>query len=151
VRYFRDTLLESSEYDNVFDMPADWWAAWKEKHKDEYDLEADDFKKTVTVKKGGDVVFLYDRDRNKVFTDRPLKDLTTEAEKIPGGLSSGKSVKDIASKHGVPVGDIEAQLEKGRKVEMEHTDDPAVATEIAKDHLTEDPAYYDKLEKAKVP
>ena len=30
---------------------------------------------------------------------------------------------------------------------MEHTDDPSLAREIARDHLTEDPAYYDKLER----
>lgn len=38
-------------------------------------------------------------------------------------------------------------LAKGIKVELEHTDDEEVALEIAMDHLTEDPAYYDKLEK----
>lgn len=39
------------------------------------------------------------------------------------------------------------QLAAGVKVEMEHTNDPAVAREIAKDHLTEDPQYYQKLRK----
>ena len=38
-------------------------------------------------------------------------------------------------------------LEKGIKVEMEHTSDRALAKEIAKDHLLEDPDYYEKLEK----
>jgi hypothetical protein len=38
-------------------------------------------------------------------------------------------------------------LEKGIKVEMEHTTDREIAKEIAKDHLLEDPKYYDKLEK----
>ena len=38
------------------------------------------------------------------------------------------------------------QLEKGVKVEMEHTSDTNIAREIALDHLTEDPLYYDKLE-----
>ena len=39
------------------------------------------------------------------------------------------------------------QLIKGLKVEMEHTDDPRVAIEIAMDHLTEMDDYYDRLEK----
>jgi hypothetical protein len=39
-----------------------------------------------------------------------------------------------------------SQLEKGIKVEMEHTTDKSLAREIAKDHLVEDPKYYDKLE-----
>ena len=33
-----------------------------------------------------------------------------------------------------------------KKVEMEHTNDPDIAREIAMDHLTEDPDYYKKLE-----
>lgn len=40
------------------------------------------------------------------------------------------------------------QLAIGTKVEMEHTDDPHVAEEIAADHLTENPDYYRKLRKA---
>jgi len=41
---------------------------------------------------------------------------------------------------------IMRQLDKGRQVEMEHTDDPAVAEKIARDYIAEDPEYYDKLE-----
>jgi hypothetical protein len=59
------------------------------------------------------------------------------ADKIPGGLADGKSKKDFDPK----------ALAKGRKVEKEHTDDPQKALEICMDHLTEDPEYYDKLEK----
>jgi len=40
----------------------------------------------------------------------------------------------------------EDQLEKGIKVEMEHTDDLQVAEKIAKDHLEEHADYYDRLE-----
>lgn len=39
------------------------------------------------------------------------------------------------------------QLAMGIEVEMEHTDDPAVAKEIAKDHLEELPDYYTHLDK----
>ena len=35
------------------------------------------------------------------------------------------------------------QLKAGMKVEMEHTDDEAVATKIAKDHLDERKDYYE--------
>jgi len=37
------------------------------------------------------------------------------------------------------------QLSMGIAVEMEHTDDPKLAREIAMDHLKEDPKYYTKL------
>ncbi len=39
------------------------------------------------------------------------------------------------------------KLAEGQKHEGEHATDPALAKEIAKDHLAEDPAYYDKLAK----
>lgn len=40
-----------------------------------------------------------------------------------------------------------AALEKGIKVEYEHTNDHDVAKAIAKAHLMEDPKYYEKLKK----
>jgi len=58
-------------------------------------------------------------------------------DKVPGGIGDKKKPSDFDPK----------QIAKGKKVEMEHTNDPALAEEIAVDHLTEDPAYYDKLEK----
>lgn len=39
------------------------------------------------------------------------------------------------------------QMEAGRKVELEHTDKPQVAAEIAADHLAEIPDYYSRLGK----
>lgn len=39
------------------------------------------------------------------------------------------------------------QVKMGTKVEMEHTDDPKKAMEIALDHLKENPKYYDDLKK----
>lgn len=63
-------------------------------------------------------------------TGKPFK------ENIPGGLGKGKKPEDYDPK----------ALAKGVKVEMEHTTDENFAREIAMDHLTEDPKYYDKLE-----
>jgi hypothetical protein len=58
-------------------------------------------------------------------------------DKIPGGLSDKGPPKDVDP----------AQVEKGLRVEREHTSDPDIALEITYDHLTEDPKYYTKLEK----
>lgn len=41
-----------------------------------------------------------------------------------------------------------SELKKGIKTEMEHTNDPKKAKQIALDHLSEDPHYYSKLTKA---
>jgi hypothetical protein len=57
-------------------------------------------------------------------------------DQLPGGLGDDKTPEDFDPK----------AVEKGRKVELEHTDDPDLATEITLDHLSEDPLYYDKLE-----
>jgi len=42
---------------------------------------------------------------------------------------------------------IKQQIEKGKKIELEHTNDEKMAEEIAMDHLTEIPDYYDRLNK----
>lgn len=54
----------------------------------------------------------------------------------------------LARMHNVDRSQIEDQLQKGIKVEMEHTKQYSVAKEIALDHLKEDPNYYSKLLKA---
>lgn len=54
----------------------------------------------------------------------------------------------IRAKHKVSYKDLVVQLAKGIKIEKEHTDDLALAREIALDHLAEFPDYYDRLEKA---
>lgn len=54
----------------------------------------------------------------------------------------------LAKKHNVSVEQIQKQLSKGIKVEKEHTSDEGVAREIALDHLSEYPDYYDRLQKA---
>lgn len=60
-----------------------------------------------------------------------------KGEQLPGGKADARPDSDF---------DADA-LFKGTSVESEHTDDPAQAKEIAKDHLAEDPKYYDKLAK----
>ena len=61
-----------------------------------------------------------------------------QADKIPGGVGDKAKPSDVDPK----------QLAKGVKVEMEHTDDKALAREIALDHLSEsgNADYYDRLE-----
>ena len=74
-----------------------------------------------------------------------LENLLNKVNKIPGGLAKNKTLDDIVAKHSIEKDKLEKQLEKGIKVESEHTTDKAIAKEIAMDHLFEDPKYYDKL------
>lgn len=71
--------------------------------------------------------------------------LREEAEKVRGGKSDNMTIDQIAEKHGVSIKSIEMQIEKGKKIEMEHTDDPKEAERVAMDHLVEFPDYYDRL------
>ena len=66
-------------------------------------------------------------------------------EILKGGLADNKTLEDISKKHKVSLSSIESQAKKGLKVEKEHTSNHKEAMEIVKDHLTEDPKYYDKL------
>jgi len=61
-----------------------------------------------------------------------------ERDALPGGLADKSDPKQFPR-------DL---LMEGAKHEMEHTDDPRIATEIAMDHLKEDPLYYRKLKAA---
>jgi len=56
-------------------------------------------------------------------------------DRLPGGLADGNSPTQFDPK----------QLRMGMRVEMEHTNDPRLAREIAMDHLREFPNYYTML------
>jgi len=84
----------------------------------------------------------------------------TEDESLEGGESDKKTLLDIAIKHAFGdkvlttnkvidslLRELKYQLNKGIEVEMEHTNDPERAKEIAMDHLMEDSKYYVKLQK----
>ena len=88
-----------------------------------------------------------------VIEDEVTKILQEKEEKdyIPGGLtdkltgSMEDKHKKLAKMHNVGLKDIDKEVSKGVKVEMEHTNDENIAHEIAMDHVFEDPKYYSKL------
>jgi len=61
--------------------------------------------------------------------------MTGYKDQLPGGIGDETGPADVDAE----------QLRMGIKVELEHTGDRLLATEIALDHLTEDPEYYTKL------
>lgn len=66
-----------------------------------------------------------------------LRSGRTARERIPGGKA-----RDLD-----PSAFDRDELERGVEVELEHTPDPAIAREIAMDHLTEFPDYYTRLDR----
>jgi hypothetical protein len=95
-----------------------------------------------------------------MFSDES-KEYKIKEEILKGGLSDNKTLLDIAKKHvntkskgstsNEKIKDmhekLKSQLNKGIKVEMEHTTNKNKAKEIAMDHLSENPDYYTKLKK----
>jgi hypothetical protein len=61
----------------------------------------------------------------------------TSGDLLPGGLGDELDAGDVDP----------AQLARGLRVEQEHTSNPAIAREIALDHLAEIPDYYTRLAK----
>ena len=74
-----------------------------------------------------------------------IRELFEVQETMPSVKTPSPS--GLAKKHNVALKVIEAQLKKGVTVELEHTKDRAKAKEIALDHLSEFPDYYDRLKK----
>ncbi len=71
----------------------------------------------------------------------------SEENTLKGGKADKLSLQQIADKFKVSVDKIKSQIQKGIGVEMEHTNDREKATEIATDHVSEFPDYYDRLGK----
>ncbi len=71
--------------------------------------------------------------------ERARQEFYKMTEQLPGGLASGMQPEDFDAE----------ELERGIATEMEHTDDRALAAEIAMDHLVEDPLYYERLREMK--
>ena len=67
--------------------------------------------------------------------------------KLKGGKADKLTPKKIAKKFDVDVKDVKKQIEYGTCVECEHTDDKEKAKEIATDHVSEFPDYYNRLYK----
>jgi hypothetical protein len=88
------------------------------------------------------------------------EEIDEDTDTIPGGLAKGKTLIDLAKKYDekgyydpnqFAAEYIKPKLMNGIKVEMEHTTDVRIATEIAMDHLWEDLNYYEKLAKIEKP
>lgn len=94
---------------------------------------------------------------NPVITKQISDDISKavkDPDLIPGGAADGLTIESIAQKwspiYNIPVEQLipilEKQVEAGMVVESEHTNNPAMAREIAMDHLTEAADYYSYLE-----
>lgn len=103
--------------------------------------------KCIFKKNGGAKVGCTKGDVNKYLAALHANVDESTENKLVGGKSDKLSIKDIAKKFDVSVSEIQAQIQKGIEIESEHTSDKEKATEIATDHVSEFPDYYDRLNK----
>jgi 8-oxo-dGTP pyrophosphatase MutT (NUDIX family) len=75
--------------------------------------------------------------------EKPIK--KAEEDELKGGKADNETIQSLAEKHKVEVDQIKDQLKLGISIEMEHTDNPKEAVEIAMDHIFESAEYYTKL------
>jgi lipocalin len=106
----------------------------------EYKIKSVDPDYTKAVVQGGKTTWVLVRPKKRYMYDNDdygsiVGAMEKRKDMIPGGLADKKLVKDFDQK----------ALREGMKVELEHTNDPLIAREIAMDHLAEDSSYYQKL------
>jgi DNA invertase Pin-like site-specific DNA recombinase len=66
-------------------------------------------------------------------------------KKIHVTLIQAATPRQIARKYGVNLSEVTRRLQKGVKIELEHTKNRQVAMKIAIDHLLEDLNYYSRV------
>jgi len=152
--HFFDRLNDPRNGKEISDAELTGFFKRLSRHKKQFKDFLEKYKQIVVKDKRYDINIPFVKTANQIIAKTVMRkdDFKTssptfafEGEEIPGGLSKGMTLRDIADKHEVSFEELKNQAEKGVKVEMEHTSDINVAYEIAKDHLFEDPKYYDKL------
>ena len=157
-------LTNFSDGDDISNMLVNITNAQREISEEEYneffeELEGEEKKEEAKEATGAGSAGGYEAPlfsepkKNNLFQPGTESKLTTKPEggpvnedEIPGGLSDGMTLKDLAKHQNTDIETLINQMEKGVNVEMEHTSDISIATEIAMDHIYEDLHYYDKLE-----
>lgn len=136
-------------------------SAQKEVKEDEYDEETtEEINKEETKEATGagsaggfEAPLFSEPKRNNLFQPGTETKLTkpkggpVNEDEIPGGLSDGMTLKDLAKHHNTTIDELIDKVSDGINVEMEHTSSIPIALEIALDHIYEDLDYYGKLEK----
>lgn len=62
---------KTPDFKRIYTVSSSWWNNWKEKYQDAYDVTEDSYTKTYTVidKTTGNIVFIFDYRRYKIFTN----------------------------------------------------------------------------------
>lgn len=126
----------ASERDNqVAEATKAWANLLALNEQSEIEAERDGWVSDETRAKNSAAIQAFDAFPTGIQKEARERHESGDRDQLPGGAGDD-----------VDPGDLPADtLDEGIAHEMEHTDDPGIAEEIATDHLAEDPAYYDKL------
>jgi hypothetical protein len=146
----------TNDIKNYTSMMTDLSSAKKEVHEDDEDIEKEETKEATGAGSAGgfEAPLFSEPKKNNLFQPGTETKLTTVPEggpvnedEIPGGLTDGMTLKDIAKHHDTTIDELIDKVSDGVNVEMEHTSSIPIALEIALDHIYEDLDYYGKLKK----
>jgi len=84
----------------------------------------------------GNYAYTMDIFKKMIHLNKSIMTVLLKSDKMEGGKADNSKKKYN-----------EEEMKIGRKIEMEHTNDPRIAEEISQDHLEEFPDYYTRLGK----
>lgn len=105
-----------SDFHRIYSMTPTWWTAWRKENADKYEYKQDAFSKTYEVSKDGNVLFIFDYGRNKIFTNETPEMFTIKQDVSPEEL---EKIKDV------DVEDPSGKAEDAKKGEEKSKEDEA--------------------------
>jgi hypothetical protein len=127
---------ENNRWDDSYLIKNGYWVIHDGKKHHVYKTNPDDENNQIALKEFGKPYANLTKDQKWEFEQ--LIEYEKSKEKLVGGLGDNKPDSAFNKK----------ELAKGINVEMEHTNNPEIAKEVVKDHLTEFPkGYYSNLDK----
>jgi len=109
--------LKMSDFHRIYAMSATWWNTWNAENKEKYEITQDAFSKTYTVSKEGNVIFIYDYSRNKIFTNERPNIFSIKNDVSPEELDKSKNI-DVEDPEGI----VKKKKEEKEKKEEEEKD-----------------------------
>ena len=168
-KHFFDRVNDTRNGKEISDAELTGFFKRLARHKKQFKDFLDKYQQIVVKDKRNDINIPFVKQANQIIAKTVMRkdnfqtsnptlsvEIAVQIDKIPGGLAKGKTLIDLAKKYDskgyydpkqFAKEYIKPKLIQGIKVEMEHTTDVRIATEIAMDHLWEDINYYDKLAK----
>jgi hypothetical protein len=99
-RYVENTSEgNSSDFHRIYSMTPTWWNLWTQENEGAYEIKQDAFSKTYEISKDGKLIFIFDYNRNKIFTnEKPDFFVTKDPNHNEYEQAKEKEVETLKSK-----------------------------------------------------